>query len=594
VEKEGYKSDMLKDKLFVYDDFFYKSIPNNEQYDKLYAGAWCWRNWSVPSDAIITGDFWSNHETLKNDINFIKEVVMRLLPEVHKVLKKEFKVPISIEDFTKLYYAWMFNIIFKIYGNWKMFERNLPDITSYVFDIKYQEVVAENLKDSGSMYYYSKWNFYIISEIIREKKINNITIKYVEDEKKIKENNIKGNNIKNFLSAVYQRVQKWTLLRRFNTKKGWIFYYFTEPGNSYLNMLKNETATRLIQLIYSDYKKELKKVKINSIKRESLNLNFNPKNSFEGFISNIFFKIIPKSLFEGIEVIENYSPSIFLKNPPNYLVYSDFLNNELLLFYLRNFKKNKLFVYQHGGGFGYNDYTATEIVEKFYCHRYLTWGWKNDLLDVPWKKPDNLAELKVTSNKGRKDICFILYDSPPFLPTFQPTIFSTKYSKYLLFLNNFLQRTIYKNKITFRLYPRNDSGINLKDYFSAVINFDNSKTRALMFNKYLLFVYTYNSTGFIELWSLNIPCILLIEEENWFVNKLSRIHFLNLKDSCLLFSDIADFEAFLNKNLDSLNDWWNLADVQSAKNNFVDLYAKKTSSEFFPDDIIKIEEIFDC
>ena len=257
-----------------------------------------------------------------------------------------------------------------------------------------------------------------------------------------------------------------------------------------------------------------------------------------------------------------------------------------------NFNKSQVYVYQHGGGFGFNNYTITEHVEKFYCNRYITWGWKNSEIDIPFISPDFKQLFKIKTNKARRNICIILYDSPPFIPTFQPTIYSIDYSKYLINIKNLCTKSHYKNEIKLRLYSRNDSGINLINFFPKSIGIDKSLNLDSLYSKYKLYIYTYNSTGFLELWSLNIPCILYIENENWFVEEFGLKEFENLKNNNLLITNFESLEVFFNEKYNNIDIWWDTFIVQNTINTFLEIYANISTKNLNNDDLLELKPIF--
>ena len=374
--------------------------------------------------------------------------------------------------------------------------------------------------------------------------------------------------------------------------KDWVFYYFTKQLNLLTKYQKNDAITQYIQLIYDRYKRKISKLKINKSKRESLELSMIANNNFEIFISKLYFKIIPKSIFEGINLLENYSISNYIGKQPTNLILSDFLNNELLLYYSSNFNKSQLYVYQHGGGFGLNKYTITQIVENFYCNKYITWGWKNSKFDLPFISPNFRELFEIDKMIIRKNICIILYDSPPFIPVFQPTIYSIKYSNYLTTIKDIISKSRFKNQFILRLYPRNDSGINLLNYFPQSINIDKSISLDSFYSKYELYFYTYNSTGFLELWSLNIPCILFIAEQNWFVDEFGIKDFEELKNNNLLITNFDDLEIFLNESLSEINIWWNSDIIQNTVNNFLVKYANSSTKNIIDNDKLLLKSIF--
>ena len=576
------------DRLLVYENKYFKKISKINNYSIKYLGTWCLENWQTENFLDVEPDMWANKNILVEDIHYIKDFTIIILRSSYRVLKNDFKNPLTFDQFSSIYYSWTYNIIVKLLANWKLFDKSIKSDHTYIFDIEYDQVIAENLLDANMTYFYSKWNLLTISEIIKFRNIDYELLNYYDNQQIIK-----FRKFKNILISLRKLLQFISNYIKFKfIKKGWILYYFTRQSNILSKHQKNNSITQYVQLIYDKYKVSISKLKINNKKRESLVLDILPKNQFEVFISKFYFKLMPISLLEGINLLEKYSIKNYFGKQPTHLLYSDFLNNELLLYNLINFNKSQVYVYQHGGGFGFNNYTITEHIEKFYCNKYITWGWKNSELDIPFICPDFKQLFKIKTNKARRNICIILYDSPPFIPVFQPTIYSINYSKYLKNIRNLFTKSNYKNEIKLRLYSRNDSGIDFLNFFPKSIGIDNSSSLNSLYSKYKLYIYTYNSTGFLELWSLNIPCILFIENENWFVDEFGLKDFENLKNNYLLITNIESLETFFNEKYKNIDIWWDSVIVQKTINTFLDIYANISTRNLHNDNLLELNSIF--
>ena len=583
--------------LFVYESEYFKTIPDVENYLKKYGGSWCFENWENVSSVEIN-DFWHSNGILSEDITYIQSLVRKIINELHKELNANYNHTLSLEHFTYLYYSWLFYIVFKLYGNWKMLEVcNKVDL-SYNFDIDYTEVLAENLCDSNMIYYFSKWNSFTIGEILRFRNIETIKLEWVDPESKSIKRGIKSHLI-NVYTFLELRLLKF---RKKFQKKKWVFYYFSKSYDLLPKFQKNRSDTRYVQLIYSKFKKEMRLVSVDTQRRAHSTLNFQFDNQFEHFLSSFIYKIIPVSLMEGAHLIQKFSLENFFRSAPEAVLYSDFLNNELLLYYLKNIPAENIYVYQHGGGFGLIATNVTEIVEKFYCSRYVTWGWRFDQIDLPFIGPLPSHPKKKIAPVKREGVCIMLYDSPPYIPIFQPTIYSSKFSRYLRLINDFLRETRLFDDLTLRLYPRNDSKVDLVRLFPEGINIDDSLLIDQLYSKYKLYIYTYNSTGFLELWNLNIPCILFIAEENWFTDDFAIKYYKSIKQAGLLFSDSVSLNEFLDSIQENIEVWWKSESIQDNVKSFLKQYSDSplidepsfiTRKKYDSQELERMERLFD-
>ena len=69
-------------------------------------------------------------------------------------------------------------------------------------------------------------------------------------------------------------------------------------------------------------------------------------------------------------------------------------------------------------------------------------------------------------------------------------------------------------------------------------------------------IETLNSTGFIELLSLNIPVILITNRKFFQVTKENKIYYDKLIESNIIFFNSKKAEQFIKLNIDCLDDWW--------------------------------------
>jgi putative transferase (TIGR04331 family) len=560
--------------LLIYDSNNFKQIQELNNYNIKYLGAWCLSNEEFNDAKFLEHDYWADLEKLSFDIEYVQGFTLKILESSYSGLKNEFSNSINLKDFINLYYSWTFYIVVKVLSNWRLFDNTSDTDVTYVLDINYFDVLANNLSDANMTYYYAEWNNYIISEVIKFRGVKHFEIKNIRTNDKTKNRNY----LKNYIIKLIYGVS--LLIESFKYKlssSDWNLYYFSKSENLLPKYQKNTSVTKFVQLLYFKFKTKISKLKIDKGKRESMRLILEDsykKDDFESFFSNLFFKLIPKSLFEGINNIERFSLGNFFSKNPKFLLYSDFLNNELLLYYLKEFNKDQIYVYQHGGGFGLNNFTVTEIIEKYFCERYITWGWKNSNIDEAFISPTFSDFIKIDLEIIRKGICLILYDSPPYVPVFQPTIYSKSFNKYILAIVSFLRFSKFTHQLSVRLYPRNDSGVNVSILFGSKISIDKSKTLDLLYSKYKLYVYTYNSTGFLELWSLGIPCILFIEHENWFVSDYCLNLYNNLKSVGLIITKSEDLETFLINNYNKIEVWWGSAEIQNNIVDFLNIYAR--------------------
>jgi len=185
---------------------------------------------------------------------------------------------------------------------------------------------------------------------------------------------------------------------------------------------------------------------------------------------------------------------------------------------------------------------------------------------APFFKNLNLIDLKIK----RIGICIMLIDIPKFAPLWNPQFYSRGFSSYLDSINFLYSNLEANNRTKVRLYPRNDSGIKFSFREKDI---DKSNSQRELFSKYELYIYTYNSTGFLQFWQLKIPCILFVCEEDFLViDKKHKSLIKKMIDVNLIFLSTEKLIAFIsNKNFD-FQIWFNLELTQNALNVFMNYF----------------------
>ena len=553
---------MNKPILFSYDNFYYKKI-NKEIYDEVfYAGTWCFDNFKGKGDHRIGDDYINFNTDFDKTHKYLIKLSKELNNSIYLLLKSK-NSNLNFNKFNHIYFPFTFNLVYKTYTNWMVFnefkKREKKEIISYKLNLDFVDFIPSTLEDTNLMFYSDEWNLFNFGEILKFLNIQTITLN------PLLRTETKSNNLKYLLKSIVKSIYYY--LKSFN--QGDVVYYLPFNGNFFGELLKNKSSNELIKSIYSVFK-----FKVSSIEKDTKlrlhKLNYESQNDFEIFLSQFILKTLPLSLLEGYSCIEKFNLTKILNiKKTNYIVVSDFLNNELILDYLSNFSRNKIFTYQHGGGFGFKKINKTEQTENFYSDNYLTWGWKNSN-EIPFLAPFfknlNLIDLKIK----RIGICIMLIDIPKFAPLWNPQFYSRGFSMYLDSINFLYSNLEANNRTKVRLYPRNDSGIKFSFREKDI---DKSNSQRELFSKYELYIYTYNSTGFLQFWQLKIPCILFVCEEDFLViDKKHKSLIKKMIDVNLIFLSTEKLIAFIsNKNFD-FQIWFNLESTQNALNVFMNYF----------------------
>ena len=95
-----------------------------------------------------------------------------------------------------------------------------------------------------------------------------------------------------------------------------------------------------------------------------------------------------------------------------------------------------------------------------------------------------------------------------------------------------------------------------------------------------LIIETFNSTGFLELLSMNSPVILITTKELFNIKKEYKKYYDKLIDSKIIFFDAKEAGRFVNLNLSKIEKWWFEKKRQQSIKFFCDNMCKYENNNF--------------
>ena len=311
----------------------------------------------------------------------------------------------------------------------------------------------------------------------------------------------------------------------------------------------------------------------------------------------LFSKIKTKDLLlrSIIYNLFNAFPSIYLENftknfnkinnshwpsrPKLIFTSNSFDTDEYFKFYvinkIHNFK-TKYFCGQHGNNCG-TFITRSRNVEQDTSDIFLTWGWqskfyKNHVQLFNFRQPD-LRKSRYISHSLSP--LFVLDATPHDFNLFdEPHIFNQKIELFFDSLNKH-----YKNKVIYlKKYNNfNYNNLILRKYENLNIKF----VKNLFIFKFLkeneIFVFLYDSTGFLEMININKPCLMYLDTPLSMYYLDAIRHYKNLIASKIIFDDLDKLFLHLNNIENNVEKWWNSNKVQTEINKFRKVYSSTST-----------------
>lgn len=233
-----------------------------------------------------------------------------------------------------------------------------------------------------------------------------------------------------------------------------------------------------------------------------------------------------------------------------------------------------LVIGQHGGFYGVGKVVAGEDHQVAIADRFLTWGWADNR--------SSIYPLLALTNLNRKpgvwkpDGDILLVTVPIRLVSFKCSSWAVGANQSRAFLSDQLRFAdcldeCARGRLVLRIHQRTDEKLHSsfipqwRAAFPAVEIDPSIAPIERRIARCRLFVYTYNSTGFLETLGRNIPTIVFWNPEHWELRDDAVPLFKLLADAGIFFDDPEAAAKQVNAIWENVADWWSRPEVQNAR-----------------------------
>lgn len=515
----------------------------------LIIGRWLFRDTLENKNLNIEymNGYWTDKKKLSRNFKYFKKIYSKVIRELSTNLNRYHQKQFNPIQWELILYFFVHQYILIAYDRWSLIKSikkkyKLKPIQLICYNSK--NFLCEKTENIRNLVLSHEWNDWILSEIIKEQKIKYYNYKYVRKKiiKKDKDKNIKKffrfkniNNdifLKNLELPRYHKVKLSLLLNQSN-----IFYDNVTLSNLEKNKIKKKRGFRFSKT----------------------------KDKFVSFILRNLEMVLPKSYIENFSAIESKIEKLNWPKNPKLIVtsYSHYLDDIFKIYTANKIsKKTKLALLQHGHQ-GHHDFCGS-FLEKRFCDNYITWGNRSsDKKTIPLFVTTNIGK-KVTKRKASGILIKLTeFHLIPWKITHAPRDIESvmKYKDNINFFLQSLNKSI--RKITtiksFDFANLKFVTKHIKHNFKDIEINELKKLTGRGFeeaqNKKLI-IETFNSTGFIELLSMNSPVILLTSKPLFHVKKKYKKYYDELIKNEIIFFDPEKAGKFINLNLMKINDWW--------------------------------------
>lgn len=324
------------------------------------------------------------------------------------------------------------------------------------------------------------------------------------------------------------------------------------------------------------------------------------RDEFEKCVIESLYKNLPKSYLEHFSHNEEQVRKLFPAYYPRVLATANsFYANEIFKIYAAFGHRNgtKLVCIQHGGGYGTGAFLPGETYERRITDYFISWGWSDNedgkVIPMPSAKLSNKQRIRFRDKNRR--ILWVSTNFPRYLLRFfsrpiGPQI-STYHEDQIAFgrrLNKWILR-----QTEMRLYFE-DYGWNVKEKLGKnlpELHFDDRHFPLIdKAMKSRMVVIDHHATTLFETLSANIPTIIWWNPYYFEIHRRAEPYFKILEKAKIFFGDPISAAEHLNSVYKNVELWWSDRNVQNARSQFVDRFAK-TSQKWMDIWVTELHEL---
>lgn len=325
---------------------------------------------------------------------------------------------------------------------------------------------------------------------------------------------------------------------------------------------------------------------IDPSRRAALHFDVKRNDPFCQFASHMLPALLPIYLVEGYsQLAKCWSIARWPMLPRAIFTSNAFQFDEVFQHYAATQKAchgAKLIIGQHGGVSGILKWSFGEEHQTRIADKFVSWGWgAGDPKIEPGFVLTNFGQRIRNSANG----CLLLTTVPmrryshkggawPVGPEQSAGFLADQLKFYQGLSTSISSRTI------LRIFASQDRRFGTgyveawKHRFPQVEVDNSTSPIKQVLRKTKLFVYTYNSTGYLECLSMNFPTVMFWDPKLFETKKVFTDSLANLERVGIFHSTPESAAKHINQVWDELESWWDAPHVQQARQQFVDEFAR--------------------
>jgi len=544
----------------------------------LFLGEWCKPN-SVSSEYRKTIHktleyHWVDRRKFSRDQNTIIELYENLLPKYSESLNSIHNVNYSHTFWRILIGPWLLFFISSLFDRWCSVSQATSQDIDYVAisRVSRQKITISNMEDFYKKSSEDEWNNYIFSLIVKDY----TSIKYKEFNLIKEESEINFTRTKSKVKELLKTMlQKLTFL---SLRNDIVFV------DSYMPTFFQWRLEKLLEQKPSFFQFNSNfNLHSRNLDRAKLRINYSPKNNFEAFIISMIPRQMPKSYFEHFDSFLSHANNTLPKSPKIIFTSNAHFFNDHFKYWaaIKKESGSKFVIAQHGGGIGSMKVVLSEYMEKTSADKYISWGWDdtNFLNIVPLPA---LKLLKSKAYRTKNSLLHVLDDNSRYSRALSSTPISSLHVDYIedqyLISNQINHNAI--NRYFVRRCPNNYKWDN-KEKWNKNVLFDKNKHFLKSMYQHKLILISSNSTTMLQVLAANIPTVIFLTPKYNEFRDDSINDFESLKKVGIFFDSSDSAAKHINAIWSDVSGWWKSSELQKARQEFCNKYARTTSNPLF-------------
>jgi len=551
----------------------------------IFLGHWCCnlkeKDVLSEMDYIIAHPYGMDYRTRKNDYLKVKEIKSKLLPIVAKNLNKIHGVEYSTRSWDIFFGFWLTRYISLILNRFSTLEQvfNNNSIDQVITTHDSSALIVANSIDFVNITNDEYWNHLIFSRILNtSKKFKNVYYQELPPKSQLV---VAKKTIKTMRSL------KRLIYTRFIYNPSSVFFKSSSPFILNSGLPFSLSLALRLRLRINPLKPMSEFIDMpncNIELRQKLDLNSDDECELTKLAYDLFFDLLPICYLEGFKNISYAVTKLKWPVKPEFIYTANSYDSDEV-FKLWTVEKvktgSKYFIGQHGSGFGVvNNHQDTDdclsVADKFF-----TWGWSKSK-----EASDTLFNLKILNKEldySKNGGLLLVGDSLPASTKTYDTYFSFLKDKEIekTFITKLSKKI--QSSVLIRLHFEFSKSFFHKDSLwnhlnsNISIDYGFSKIEKLISNSRVI-VFSYQSTGFLECLSNNIPTILILQGGIEAIDERAKKEYKKLSEDNIFFSDPTLAAEHLTNNWNNISNWWYRDSVQNTINEFCFLYSRKVSA----------------